>query len=115
MSCTDCFKGCVETTSDKCVKYTGNDITFLDIHTGDSLEAVEKAITDYLATVLTGLGILPTIDAQVLCTIVSQYFSQGDPTLVDILTAIVKAVCDIEAEIVEISVLKEKVDSITLG
>ena len=96
MSCTDCFKGCVETTSDKCVKYTGNNIEFLGISTGDSLEAVEKAITDYLSTVLSGLGILPVIDSHDLCTIVSQNFPQGDPTLVDILTAIIKAVCEID-------------------
>ena len=57
MGCTNCFNGCVETTSDKCVKYTGNDIDFLGIEKGDPLEAVEKAITDYLVTVYNGTGI----------------------------------------------------------
>ena len=100
MSCTNCFSGCVETTSDKCVKYTGVDISFLSIHTGDPLEAVEKAITDYLATVFTGVGILPIIEPTIICDIVKQYFpcaECGDPTLVDILTAIIKAICDLEA------------------
>ena len=45
MTCTNCFSGCVETTSDKCVKYTGNPIGFLGINTGDTLESIEKAIT----------------------------------------------------------------------
>jgi microcystin-dependent protein len=100
MECTNCFSGCVSTTSDKCVKYTGTDITFLGISSGDTLNSVEKAITDYLATVYTGEGILPTIDPSYLCTVVNQYFPVGTPTAVDILTAIIRAVCDIEAEIV---------------
>lgn len=99
MECTNCFSGCVSTTSDKCVKYTGTDITFLGISSGDTLSSVEKAITDYLATVYTGEGILPTITPAYLCTVVSQYLPV-DPTAVDILTAIIRAICAIEAEIV---------------
>lgn len=100
MSCTNCFSGCVSTTSDKCVKYTGSSIALLGIETGDTLESVEKAITDYLLTVYTGEGIVPTISPTDLCDIVSQYFPPvGDPTLVDILTAVIKAICAIEAEI----------------
>lgn len=98
MSCTNCFSGCVSTTSDKCVKYTGSSIDFLNIHTGDSLEAVEEAITTYLSTVLTGLGISPVIAPADICTIVSNHLS-ASPTLVDVLTAVVKSICDIEVEI----------------
>jgi microcystin-dependent protein len=110
MGCTNCFSGCVETTSDKCVKYTGNDIDFLNIHTGDPLESIEQSITDYLATVFSGVGIFPIIDPTLMCTMVSQYFPPNtDPTLLDILSAIVRAICDLEATII---VQKERIDSI---
>lgn len=112
MSCTNCFGGCVETTSDKCVKYTGSPITFLNIHTGDSLEAVEKAITDYLTTVLSGIGILPVIEPTLICDTVKQYFpceECSSPTLIDILTAIIQAICAIE---VEIAVERGRIDAI---
>ena len=98
MACTNCFSGCVETISDKCVKYTGNPIEFLNIHTGDPLEVVEKSITDYLLSVFSGIGIFPTIDSQYICDVVKQYFpcaECGAPTLVDILTAIIRAICDL--------------------
>lgn len=97
-NCTNCFSGCVSTTSDKCVKYTGNDITFLNIHNGDSLEAVEKAITDWLATVLNGDGIFPVIEHNLICSIVHDHLPVS-PTLVDVLTAIVESICDIEVQV----------------
>ena len=96
-NCTNCFSGCVETTSDKCVKYTGNSIDFLHIDKGDSLEKVEEAITNWLATVLNGKGILPVTDSNVICDIVD---IPNDPTLVDILNSIIKAACDIDASLV---------------
>ena len=97
-NCTDCFAGCVSTTSDKCVKYTGNSIEFLGITTGDTLESVELAITNYLATVFDGTGISPTITPAYICDIVNNYLP-ANPTLVEILEAIIQAVCDIEDEI----------------
>lgn len=100
--CTNCFSGCVSTTSDKCVKYTGASIAFLNINTGDSLESVEKAITDYLTTVLSGVGITPSIDSQYICDIVSQYLpcaECGTPTLVDILVATIRSICTLQNEI----------------
>jgi microcystin-dependent protein len=100
MSCTNCFSGCVETTSDKCVKYTGNSIEFLSINTGDSLEAVEQAITDYLATVFDGSGIIPTIDPTIICDTVKQFFpTSGSITLNVVLSAIIKAICLLETQI----------------
>lgn len=99
MSCTNCFSGCVETTSDKCVKYTGNDIAFLNITKGDSLESVEEAITTYLATVYSGEGVFPVIAPAYICTIVDAYLPEN-PTLIDVLTAVFRAICEIEAEVV---------------
>jgi len=46
MSCTNCFNGCAETTSDQCVKYTGIDIPELGIVKGDPLAAVLQSIND---------------------------------------------------------------------
>ena len=42
MSCSNCFNGCAEITSDKCVKYTGADIPALGISYGDTLLHVEE-------------------------------------------------------------------------
>ena len=115
-NCTNCFSGCVETTSDKCVKYTGSPIKFLDISTGDSLEMVEEAITTYLSTVLTGEGILPAFDTEYICDIVEQFLPNYIPdapseelTLVDILTAIIRTLCLLEEEIV---IERERIDVI---
>jgi len=40
MSCQNCFNGCVEITSDKCVRYKGEDFPILGISTGDTLLSV---------------------------------------------------------------------------
>ena len=57
MSCSNCFNGCVETTSDKCVKYTGIDVPILGIKKGDSLSYVEQALIEFLTSTLDGSGI----------------------------------------------------------
>lgn len=46
MSCNNCYNGCVETTSDQCVKYTGLSIPELGITKGDSLSLVLLQITN---------------------------------------------------------------------
>lgn len=121
MACTNCFSGCVETTSDKCIKYTGNAIEFLGISTGDSLELVEKSITDYLLTVLSGEGILPDIDPQYICEIVAQFLPGYVPmapvapnaglTLIDVLTAIIRTLCLLETEIVATNVRIDTIEA----
>lgn len=50
MGCPNCSNGCVETTSDKCVKYTGLDVPELGIYKGDSLLTVIEKITSNLVT-----------------------------------------------------------------
>ena len=47
-SCKDCFNNCDKPTSDKCVKYTGPEIEFLGICTGDPLSELEAAIIEKL-------------------------------------------------------------------
>lgn len=96
--CTNCFNGCVEITADNCVRYTGASISALGITTGDSLAAVENAITAYLLTVISGTGIAPTIEPSYICSIVDTYLP-ASPTLVDVLTALVRTACDLQTQI----------------
>lgn len=96
--CTGCYSGCVDITSDQCVKYTGANVSALGIETGDSLASVEAAITSYLLTVISGVGIVPTIEPSYICTIVDGYLPSS-PTLVDILTALVRTACDLQTQI----------------
>lgn len=99
MSCNGCFGGCVETTSDQCVKYTGESIPSLGIENGDSLASVENSLTSYLLTVMDGTGIKPNIDSSYICNLVAQYLPCCDPlTLLDILTALVRAVCNLQTQ-----------------
>ena len=46
MACNNCYNGCVQTTSDQCIKYTGIDIPELGIVKGDPLSAVLLQITN---------------------------------------------------------------------
>lgn len=45
-NCSNCYNGCTEIVSDKCVKYTGVDIPELGIVKGDPLSAVLLQITN---------------------------------------------------------------------
>jgi microcystin-dependent protein len=103
MSCTNCYNGCAEIVSDQCVKYTGVDVPLLGIQHGDTLATVENAIISFVTPFLDGSGIKPIIDPDIICDVVRQYI----PTCVecngfnlnDILTAIIKAVCDLQIQI----------------
>src|SRR3972149_9303489 len=100
MSCTNCFNNCTEIKTDQCIKYTGLSISALGINNGDSLLVVENAIITYLTSVLTGVGVIITIPPEDLCTLVSQYLpAEGDITLVDVLSALVQAACDLQGQI----------------
>lgn len=98
MSCTNCDNGCVQIVSDKCVKYTGVDIPTLGISTGDSLCSVEQALADFLITALDGTGIKPTLDPAILCDMIS-YYLPADPSIVDIVSALIKAACDLQDQV----------------
>lgn len=106
MACNNCYNGCSETVSDRCVKYTGLDVPELGIENGDSLASVEQAIFDFLVPVLDGSGVKPIIDDQYICQIIQSYLptcTQCDGfTLNEILTAIIRTACT----------LKQNVDSI---
>jgi len=100
MVCKNCFNGCTETISDKCVKYTGVDIPLLGIETDDTLFHVEEQIFLYISNVINGSGVKPTIEPTIICNTVSNNLPvcsncQGF-SLNDILTAIIKSVCQLE-------------------
>jgi len=97
--CTGCFDGCTQIVSDKCVKYTGNDILFLGIENGMPLSEIEEKLTDYLATVLNGSGIVPTLPDPI-CDIVNDYLpTSGDITLIHVISALISSACNLQEQI----------------
>jgi len=97
MACQNCFNGCAEIISDKCVKYTGVDILPLDIHTGDTLLTVENKITEKILTLMNGTGIIPILDSADICLVVQELLPCCPPfNLNDILTVYVKAICRLD-------------------
>jgi microcystin-dependent protein len=100
MSCTNCFNGCSEITSDKCVKYTGADIPALGIQNGDTLEFVEQTLAQFLISTLNGTGIKPIVDLEGVCSIVANNIPPcvgcAGPTLNDLLQALIDSACDLQ-------------------
>jgi microcystin-dependent protein len=100
MSCSNCYNGCTDIVSDKCVKYTGIDVPVLGIQTGDSLSYVEQALIEFLTSTLDGTGIKPDINPAIICTVVQKYLPTcGDITVVDLINALIKAACDLQVQI----------------
>jgi microcystin-dependent protein len=100
MSCSNCFNGCSEIQSDKCVRYTGENISELNINTGDSLLSVEQKIINFLISTLNGEGINPIVPESEICEIVQSNLPVVGPfTLNDYLTGLVKALCEIDDKI----------------
>lgn len=104
MSCTNCFNGCSEITSDKCVKYTGADIPALGIQNGDTLQFVEQTLAEFLINALNGSGIKPNIDPTIICNAVSVNLPTcGEFTIVDLISGLIKSVCDLQDLITNVS------------
>ncbi len=104
MSCNNCYNGCVETVSDKCVRYTGSAVEELSIETGDSLFVVEQALIDAVVSFLDGTGIDITIDPAAYCDLVVDYLPTckpicSPPTAVELFEALVKAACDLQGQV----------------
>jgi len=99
-TCTNCYNGCAEITSDKCVKYTGVDIPELGIQSGDTLLHVEQKIMEFLTSTLNGTGIFPEIPSNVICDLVQANLPLTGPlTLNDYLTGVIETLCDLENRI----------------
>ena len=100
MSCSNCYNGCTEIVSDKCVRYTGIDVPVLGIQTGDSLSFVEQALIEFLTSTLDGTGIKLTIDPAIICNLVSQYLPNcEDLNALNLFTALIEAACDLQTQI----------------
>lgn len=99
-NCSNCYNGCTEIVSDKCVKYTGVDVPALGILKGDSLSYVEQALITFLTATLNGSGITITLDDEDYCTLVSQYLLEcSTVTALDLFKALVKAACNLQGQI----------------
>jgi len=110
MSCSNCYNGCAEIVSDKCVRYTGIDVPVLGIQTGDSLSYIEQSLIQFLTSTLNGVGILPIVDPTIICEIVNANLPTcGEFTLNDYISALIKSVCDLQTQIV---VLDGRIDVI---
>lgn len=98
--CSNCYNGCSEITSDKCIKYTGVNIPALDIKTGDSLSWVEQALISFLTATIDGSGIEITLEESDYCALVSGYLQEcSTVTALDLFRALVKAACDLQTQI----------------
>jgi len=100
MSCSNCFNGCTEIVSDRCVRYTGIDVPVLGVKNGDSLSFVEQALIEFLTSTINGTGIKPIIDPTIICDLVKNYLPTcADLTVNDIFTALIKAACDLQDQV----------------
>jgi microcystin-dependent protein len=102
--CDACYNGCVEIVSDQCVRYTGIGSEALGISTGDSLLTVENILIDTVVSFLDGTGIDITINPAYYCELVDQYLPVGTPNLVEVLSALVRAACELQVQIDAIDV-----------
>jgi microcystin-dependent protein len=99
-NCSNCYNGCTEIVSDRCVKYTGIDVPVLGIQTGDSLSFVEQALITFLTSAIDGTGVKPIINDTIICDLVRQYLPTcGDLSLNDVLSAVIKAACDLQEQV----------------
>jgi microcystin-dependent protein len=99
-NCSNCYNGCTEIVSDRCVKYTGIDVPILGIQTGDSLSFVEQALITFLTSTLDGTGVKIDLGDTVVCNLVQQYLPTcGDLSIVDISKALIQAACDLQLQV----------------
>lgn len=99
-NCSNCYNGCTEITSDKCVKYTGVDVPVLGIKNGDSLSYVEQSLIGFLTSSLDGTGIFPVIPQTDICPSLQAELDDCNPlSLNNYLTGIIKFLCSLEEQI----------------
>jgi microcystin-dependent protein len=99
-TCSNCYNGCTEIVSDRCVKYTGIDVPILGIKTGDSLSYVEQALITFLTSTLDGKGIIIDISDIDVCQLVQKYLPTcKDLSIVDISKALIQAACDLQEQV----------------
>lgn len=97
MACRECFNNCPEIVSDKCVKYTGPDIDFLDIEQGDQLSQLEAAIVAKLELLANGVGI--SLSGLTSCDAFAAAIGKNDPTLFNVVQALLTVVCTLRTDV----------------
>jgi hypothetical protein len=99
-NCSNCYGGCTEIISDRCIKYTGIDVPVLGIQTGDSLSFVEQALVTFLVSTLDGTGVKIDLGGLDVCVLVQKYLPTcGDLSIVDISKALIEAACDLQEQV----------------
>ena len=99
-NCSNCYNGCTEIVSDKCIKYTGINVPILGIQTGDSLSYVEQSLITFLTSTLDGTGIKIDLNDIDICALVQKYLPTcGDLTIIDISKALIEAACDLQKQV----------------
>lgn len=99
-NCSNCYNGCTEIISDRCVKYTGIDVPVLGIQTGDSLSFVEQALITFLVSTLDGTGIKIDLTGIDICALVQANLPTcGDISIVDISKALIASACDLQEQV----------------
>ena len=99
-TCSNCYNGCTEIVSDRCVKYTGIDVPVLGIKTGDSLSFVEQALITFLTSAIDGTGVIIDLAPVVVCDLVKQYLPTcKDLSITDISKALIEAACDLQEQV----------------
>lgn len=97
MACLNCFDNCGDRqTTDRCVKYTGDDIPILGICNGDSLYQVEVIILDKLQELATGEGI-DLSSVTIGCTFLNNILNGEDKTLKNLIQMLITANCSLRA------------------
>lgn len=100
MACSNCYNGCSEVVSDKCVQYTGIDVPLLGIEKGDSLSYVEQALITFLTSTVNGTGIKIELPEETYCELVSQYLPTcSTVTAYDLFKALIQAACDLQEQV----------------
>lgn len=103
MSCSNCFNGCAEITSDKCVKYTGTDIPALGISYGDTLLHVEEQLAKFIISTLNGTGIVINVPQSVICDLIKKHLPTCPSYQLDeLIITLIKAICDLQTQVTAI-------------
>ena len=100
MSCSNCYNGCTEIVSDKCVRYTGIDVPTLGIQTGDPLSVIEQSLTTFLVSALDGTGVKIDLNSIDVCALVQAHLPNcGELSIADISKALIQAACDLQEQV----------------
>lgn len=96
--CNDCYNNCGgNTISDKCVVYTGPDITFLGISTGDSLSQLEAALIAQIESLLDGTG--TTLEDLTLCDSIEDALNSTPHTVKNLFQAYADVICELRSDV----------------